>query len=316
MESLREQAHAAAEQVERVLLGKAAAVEEVLISLLSGGHVLLEDVPGTGKTTLALAFSKAFALDCRRVQFTPDVLPSDLTGFSYFRRDRDTFYYQPGAVFCNLLLADELNRTSPRTQSALLEVMEEGQVTAEGVTRPVPKPFLVIATQNPLGGAGTSPLPDSQADRFAVSLSLGYPDFESEVSMAAAVGPIRNTEAITAAASREAFLNMQAAVHRVYLGEPVRRYLVELVTATRRHPLVKRGASPRATVALVKLSKAAAWYQGRDFVTPGDVLKQFPFAAVHRILPGSAAALNHVGPGEILKEIAAGVKRPRLEAGP
>ena len=172
------------EQVDQVILGKERENREILLAFLAGGNVLLEDIPGVGKTTLALAFSRAMGLEHRRVQFTPDVLPSDLTGFSIYRRETETFVYQPGSVFCNLLLADELNRTSPKTQSALLEVMEEGQVTVEGVTRAVPKPFLVIATQNPAGTAGTQPLPEAQVDRFLISLSLGYPDPQSELSLA------------------------------------------------------------------------------------------------------------------------------------
>ena len=167
------------EQVNRVILGKQAEVREIMLAFLADGHVLLEDIPGVGKTTLALAFSRAMQLDYRRIQFTPDVLPSDLTGFSIYRRDQEKFVYQEGSVFCNLLLADEINRTSPKTQSALLEVMEERRVTVEGVTRSVPDPFLVIATQNPVGAAGTQRLPEAQVDRFMVSLSVGYPDFDS-----------------------------------------------------------------------------------------------------------------------------------------
>lgn len=176
------------EQVRQVILGKDSEIREVMLAFLAGGHILLEDIPGVGKTTLALAFSRAMSLNYRRIQFTPDVMPSDLTGFSIYRRETEQFVYQPGAVFCNLLLADEINRTSPKTQSALLEVMEERKVTVEGITREVPRPFLVIATRNPFGSAGMQPLPEAQMDRFMISMTLGYPDFESELAIAKSIG--------------------------------------------------------------------------------------------------------------------------------
>ena len=313
METVLERVRAAAEQVGGVLLGKERQITEVLLSILADGHILLEDIPGVGKTTLALAFSKTLDLDYRRVQFTPDVLPSDLTGFSVYRREREEFVYQPGSVFCNLLLADELNRTSPKTQSALLEVMEERRVTVEGVTREVPSPFLVIATQNPPGSAGTQPLPESQADRFAISLSLGYPDPSCEMAMALAVGAARPLDRLRPELSREELLSVQADIHQVYMKETVSRYLVELIAATRRHPSLSRGASPRATIALVKLSKASAWYQGRGFVTPLDVLEQFPYAVAHRLILTQEASLDRVSKEDVIREIAASVRRPPME---
>ena len=196
MEKLRAVVQNVMEQVNRVILGKEAEIREIMLAFLANGHILLEDIPGVGKTTLALAFSRAMELEYRRIQFTPDVLPSDLTGFSIYRRDQERFVYQQGSVFCNLLLADELNRTSPKTQSALLEVMEERKVTVEGVTCAVPSPFLVIATQNPPGSAGTQYLPEAQVDRFMVSLSVGYPDFDSELSMAMEVSERSRTDGI------------------------------------------------------------------------------------------------------------------------
>ncbi len=183
MEEWRNLIETVTKQVGQVILGKEQEIREIMLAFLANGHVLLEDIPGVGKTTLALAFSKSMQLDYKRIQFTPDVLPSDLTGFSIYRREEERFVYQEGSVFCNLLLADEINRTSPKTQSALLEVMEEQRVTVEGVTRPVPEPFLVIATQNPQGSAGTQLLPEAQVDRFMVSLSVGYPDYDSELAM-------------------------------------------------------------------------------------------------------------------------------------
>lgn len=314
MDAYAERAAEAAKRVGEVLFGKEKEIREVLLAILANGHILLEDIPGVGKTTLAMAFSRTLDLDYRRVQFTPDVLPSDLTGFSVYRREQETFVYQPGAVFCNLLLADELNRTSPKTQSALLEAMQEGQVTAEGVTRRLPAPFLVIATQNPLGSAGTQPLPESEADRFAVSLSLGYPDMESELAMARSVGMSRPTDNLQPVISRAELLAMQEAIHRVYVHERVYRYIAELVRATREHPSVSQGAGPRATIALVKLSKAAAWYAGREFVTPADVLEQFPYVAAHRLTLNADAVMRHISVREVLRRVAGGVRKPPIEA--
>ncbi len=317
MAEMAEMAEEALGRARSVVLGKDREILEVLLAFLADGHVLLEDIPGVGKTTLALAFSRIFDLDYRRVQFTPDVLPSDLTGFSIYRRDREEFVYQPGSVFCNLLLADELNRASPKTQSALLEVMEERQVTVEGVTREVPKPFLVIATQNPPGSAGVQPLAESQADRFFVSLSLGYPDFDSEVAMARAVGPYKILNDLRPVASARDLRNMQFEIHRIFMHDAIYDYLVRLITATREHPALTRGASPRATVALVKLSKAAAWSRGRDFVTPSDVLEQFPYVAAHRVRIGpesGIAGADRSAVLEILRQIGLSVRKPRMEA--
>lgn len=311
-EPLSVEARNIVEQVNQVILGKEKVVEEVMLAFLADGHVLLEDIPGVGKTTLATAFSKAMRLDHRRVQFTPDVMPSDLTGFSIYRREEEKFVYQPGSVFCNLLLADEINRTSPKTQSALLEVMEERKVSVEGVTREVPKPFLVIATQNPTGSAGTQLLPDSQVDRFMITASLGYPDFEHELAMAMTVGEHSRTDKIEPVIEKEQVLQMQRAVHGVYMKESVYRYILELVTETRQHPYLERGASPRATIALVKMAKSAAWYQGRDFVTPNDIAEQFPYTVSHRIFLNTAARMDGVSKTDIIQEIIGKVKKPPL----
>ena len=236
-------------QVSQVILGKEQEIKELMLAILANGHILLEDIPGVGKTTLALAFSKALDLEYKRVQFTPDVMPSDLTGFSIYRREEERFVYQQGTVFCNLLLADEINRTSPKTQSALLEVMEEYKVTVEGVTREVPKPFLVIATQNPYGSSGTQLLPEAQVDRFMISMTLGYPDFEHELSMAMSVGEASRLDLIRSKLNRETLQSMQKQLHNIYIKEEIYRYLLQLITMTRVHPGIKRGASPRATIA-------------------------------------------------------------------
>ncbi len=269
-------------QVNQVILGKAEVVEEVFLAFLAGGHVLLEDIPGVGKTTLAMAFSRSLGLECRRVQFTPDVLPSDLTGFSIYRKEEEKFVFQPGSVFCNLLLADEINRTSPKTQSALLEGMEEHRVSTEGVTREVPEPFLVIATQNPSGTAGTQFLPEAQTDRLHPVIG------------------------------KEEFLALQEEVQQVYLKEDVGRYLTGLIRATREHPALERGASPRATTALVKMAKAEAWMRGRDYVTPADVKKQFAPVTVHRIRRTAEARMEGREKQAILTEICQAAVPPSL----
>lgn len=307
-----ERAQEVVRQVNRVILGKEREITEVMLAFLANGHILLEDIPGVGKTTLALAFSKALALDYRRVQFTPDVMPSDLTGFSVYHRREEKFVYQQGAVFCNLLLADEINRTSPKTQSALLEVMEERKVTVEGVTREVPSPFLVIATQNPFGSFGTQYLPEAQMDRFMVSLTLGYPDYENELSMAMSVGEHTLLERIEQSLDQAAFLEMQREIHHVYIKEEVYRYLLDLVRATRNHPCLERGASPRATIAMVRMAKAAAWFEGRDFVTPGDVGGQFSYVVSHRIVLSASAKMEHREKADVLEEILEQVKKPPM----
>lgn len=294
-------------EVNQVILGKEQEVREILTAFLADGHVLIEDIPGVGKTTLAEAFSKALGFDCRRVQFTPDVLPSDLTGFSIYSREEERFVYREGSVFCNLLLADEINRTSPKTQSALLEVMEERKVSVEGVTRKVPDPFLVIATQNPYGSAGTHSLPEAQIDRFMVMLTLGYPDFESEFVMAKSVSAENKVDKVQPVMSPGTFCSMQEQIHTVFIKDDVIRYILELVTATRNHPYLERGASPRATIALVKMAKAEAWLDGRDYCTPRDVARQFPYVISHRIVP---SASNEAGKQQVIKEIIDTVKKP------
>ena len=300
------------EQVDRVILGKKTEICEIMLTFLAGGHILLEDIPGVGKTTLALAFSRAMNLDYKRIQFTPDVLPSDLTGFSIYRRDREDFVYQPGSVFCNLLLADEINRTSPKTQSALLEVMEEHRVTVEGITREAPLPFHVIATQNPAGSIGTQRLPEAQMDRFMTSLSIGYPDPESELAMALGVTEQNRVDEVCAVMDGADLLEIQRDISHVYLKESVAQYIVDLVRATREHPLLEQGGSPRATLALVKMSRAMAWLDGRDFVTPVDVQRQFPYIIRHRVFLNHTAQMNQKTQEDVIHEILASVKRPAV----
>ena len=312
MEEWRNLIETVTKQVGQVILGKEQEIREIMLTFLANGHVLLEDIPGVGKTTLALAFSKSMQLDYKRIQFTPDVLPSDLTGFSIYRREEERFVYQEGSVFCNLLLADEINRTSPKTQSALLEVMEERRVTVEGVTRPVPEPFLVIATQNPQGSAGTQLLPEAQVDRFMVSLSVGYPDYDSELAMVLGVREKSRVEDVVSVLQGDTLRDIQTAVDQVYLKENVGDYIVRLVRATREHPELSCGGSPRASIALVRMSRAAAFLNGRDYVIPSDVEEQFPYIIRHRITLDSAARMNGRTKDAVIGEILQQTRRPSM----
>lgn len=312
MEEWRNLIETVTKQVGQVILGKEQEIREIMLAFLANGHVLLEDIPGVGKTTLALAFSKSMQLDYKRIQFTPDVLPSDLTGFSIYRREEERFVYQEGSVFCNLLLADEINRTSPKTQSALLEVMEERRVTVEGVTRPVPEPFLVIATQNPQGSAGTQLLPEAQVDRFMVSLSVGYPDYDSELAMVLGVREKSRVEDVVSVLQGDTLRDIQNAVDQVYLKENVGDYIVRLVRATREHPEPSCGGSPRASIALVRMSRAAAFLNGRDYVIPSDVEEQFPYIIRHRITLDSAARMNGRTKDAVIGEILQQTRRPSM----
>ena len=271
-------------QVRRAVVGKDEVLARVLLAILAGGHILLEDIPGVGKTTMALAFSRAMGLDYNRVQFTPDVMPSDITGFTLYNKEAGRMEYQPGAVLCNLFLADELNRATSRTQSALLEAMEEGQVTVDGVSHPVPRPFLVIATQNPAGASGTQPLPDSQMDRFMVRLSLGYPAPADEMDMVRRRQGGNPLDSVEQVVDREGLLALREKAGAVYLSDEVLDYIVRLVGATREHPMILQGASPRATLALAAMAKAAALVRGQDYVNPEDVSLVFPDVVPHRLL--------------------------------
>lgn len=298
-------------EVRRAVVGKDEVLAKVLLAILAGGHILLEDIPGVGKTTMALAFSKALSLRYNRVQFTPDVMPSDITGFTLYNKEAGRMEYQPGAVLCNLFLADELNRATSRTQSALLEAMEEGQVTVDGVTHPVPQPFLVIATQNPAGASGTQLLPDSQLDRFMVKLSLGYPSAADETELLRrkqSGNPLSQVERVATLEELEA---MRTAVDRVYLSDAVCEYIVRLIGATREHPLIVQGASPRATLAVAAMSRAAAFVRGRDYVTPNDVRLVFADTISHRLLLSPRGESGEVG--SPVEAILKGVQPPAIQ---
>jgi len=299
-------------QIRRVVVGKDQVLLWVLAAILSKGHILLEDVPGVGKTTMALAFSRVLNLDYSRVQFTPDVLPSDVTGFSIPDQRTGEMVYQKGAVLCNLFLADELNRATSRTQSALLEAMEEGQVTVDGISHRLPQPFVVIATQNPTGAAGTQLLPHSQMDRFAVRLSLGYPEQKDEIAMVMNRQNGNPLYELSPLMTREHLISMQEEVERTYIKESVVKYIVDLISATRTHEEILRGASPRATLTVTAMAKAVAQLQGRDYVLPADVREVFVQTIAHRlILTPKAEGLGRTAE-QILGEILQKVPHPRM----
>ncbi len=299
-------------QVNRVIVGKDSVLLWVMAAVLAKGHILLEDIPGVGKTTMALAFSKAMDLEYSRVQFTPDVLPSDVTGYSVLDQKTGELQYQKGAVLCNLFLADELNRATSRTQSALLEAMEEGQVTVDGVSHPLPDPFIVLATQNPTGAAGTSLLPDSQMDRFTVRLSLGYPDAENEVNMVMDRSKGNPLHALTSLMSRADLAALQDVVSKTHVSREVVAYIVDLINATRTSENLLRGASPRATLAVTSMSKAVAQLKGRDYVVPEDVREVFIKTVAHRMLLSPAAEGQGLTAEDVLRVIVERVPSPNL----
>lgn len=298
------------DEIKKAVKGKDQVVDKVLATMLAGGHILLEDIPGVGKTTLAMAIARSMSLSYKRVQFTPDVLPSDIVGFSMYNQDTKTFEYQQGAVYCNLFLADEINRTSPKTQSALLEVMEEGNVTVDGVTRPLPDPFTVIATENPLGSSGTQMLPESQLDRFMVCLSIGYPEHDAaiEILRENAKKPLSLLqEAITV----EEFMELRKQTNDMYVHDSIYDYIVTLVEKTRTDPLFSMGASPRGSIALLRMTKAMAVLDGRDYVTPEDIRDVFVDVLGHRVKLSTKARAEGKDIPAALNELFNGVKVPR-----
>ena len=301
------------EQLGKIIKGKKQITDKMLMAVLAKGHILLEDVPGVGKTTTALALSRLMGMDFNRIQFTPDVVPSDVTGFTMYDKASGQFLYRPGAVMCNLLLADEINRTSPKTQSALLEVMEEGNVTVDGVTREVPKPFIVIATQNPIGSAGTQMLPDSQLDRFMICTSLGYPDVETEIEIIKHNNGQSPLDGLKPVVNAEELLELQKEVEQVFVHDVIFQYVAHLVAATREHPMLDLGISPRGTIALTRMAKASAYIKGRNYVVPTDVSDVFKEVAVHRLQLSAKARVNHVTAEGIISTILESVPQPLPE---
>ena len=294
---------AAADEVEKVVVGKRTEVILLLTAMLAGSHVLIEDVPGTGKTTLASALAKVTGLDFKRAQFTPDVMASDITGFNIYNRQKETFEFRDGLVMCNLLLADEINRASPKTQSALLEAMEEGKVTVDGNTLPVPDPFMVIATQNPAGYVGTYPLPEAQLDRFALKLSMGYPAPAEEINIIKARKGANPLTTVSGVLSIDELRDIRRQVTDIHIDDELYAYIVALISATRRHNSLALGASPRASVALVHLAQAYAFMHGRDYVVPDDIAALFRPAIAHRLMLRQEAKLTHQTTQDVLSEI-------------
>lgn len=298
------------ENIEKVLVGKRRAVELVLTALLAGGHVLIEDVPGVGKTSLANALAKTIDCGFTRIQFTPDTLPSDVTGVSIYNMQSGTFEFSKGAVMNHIILADEINRTSPKTQASLLEAMEEGQVTVDGTTYPLPSPFMVIATQNPIDYLGTYNLPEAQLDRFMLKFSIGYPDAVDERAMLAryiSAQPLNELQPVT---DGDTILALQKAVREVSVHPDVMEYIVQIVAGTRTHRSLSLGASPRAGIALAHAAQATAAMQGRDFVIPDDVKAMVSPVLFHRLVLTPEARLEHQTTKSILDGILSGIKVP------
>lgn len=303
-----EQSKAILAEVSKAFIGKNEIVKKVLMTIYAGGHILLEDCPGVGKTTLAVAFSKTLGLSSKRIQFTPDTLPSDITGFTVFNRETNHFEYRDGAANCQLLLADEINRTSPKTQSALLEVMEEHTVTVDGETHVLPSPFICIATQNPVGSAGTQSLPESQLDRFMICLSIGYPSLENQMRIINAQrysNPLSDVRPVTNAQN---LLEVQNYLTSVRVADSVLSYTIRLCEATRVHPLVELGISPRGVSALVKMARAGVVLRERNYVVPEDVQSVFFDVCAHRLILRPQAQVDGITVRDILAEILQQIK--------
>ncbi len=299
-------------EVKKVVLGKDGIIEKILLTMLAGGHLLMDDIPGVGKTTVALAFSKAVSLDYNRMQFTPDVLPSDIMGFSVYNREKGQFEYRAGAALCNLFLADEINRTSSKTQSALLQIMEEAKVTVDGVTRETGKPFMVIATQNPIGSVGTQLLPESQMDRFMICIKMGYPDFEYEKEIIRTRQTVNPMMSVNSVATADDILRMQSDVNNIYIDDALLSYTVALVSRTRAHPMLKMGASPRASLALTQIAKARAYMYGRTYVQPDDISASYRDTVAHRVILSPRAKAAQMTAEDILHEIYSNIPIPTL----
>lgn len=306
----QETARQVIEEVKKAITGKDDCICKAFAAILAGGHILIEDVPGVGKTTLAVAFSRAMALDNHRVQFTPDIMPADVIGFNMYDKNSGSFSFHPGPVMCNLFLADEINRTSPKTQSALLEVMEEGRITVDGETREVPNPFVVIATQNPKGSAGTQLLPESQLDRFMIRMSMGYPDFKSEIMIAKGKTKGRGTDLVNAIICADDLVVLRNSTEEVYVHDNIYTYIAELTTATRDNDYIELGVSPRGTIACAKMAKAWAFLQGRNYVIPSDVVAVFKDVCQHRIVLNTKARATHIKEEAVLQNIMDVIKQP------
>ena len=301
-------------EIESVIVGKNENVEKILMAILAQGHVLMEDVPGVGKTTTALTFAKVLGLDTRRVQFTSDTVPSDVIGYSVYDKKEDSFVYKPGAIMTNLLLADEINRTSSKTQSALLEAMEERRVTVDGRTYELPTPFVVLATQNPTGSAGTTLLPSSQLDRFLIRLSMGYPDHKSQINILRDRHSENPLDRVMPVVTKDELLSLVQETRNVEANDRIFDYITTLAEATRTHPMVELGVSPRGALALCRMAKAHAFLAGRDFVVPEDVASVLPDVCAHRLILSAKARMMEEKAENILAEILKSVDMPVLKA--
>lgn len=314
MASIQELSQQLIENVERVIVGKTETIRLTLVGLLCQGHILIEDVPGTGKTMLAKSIARSIGCSFNRIQFTPDMLPSDVTGVSIFNQKTHEFEFRPGPVMAQIVLTDEINRATPKTQAALLEAMEERQITVDGQTYPLPEPFLVLATQNPIEYEGTFPLPEAQMDRFLLRINIGYPENRDEIRMLEGQQIRHPIEDLEQVVSVEDLLEAQRAVRHVTISEDIKRYIVDLVDATRSHPEVYLGASPRGSIALFRTSQAIAAIEGREFVLPDDVKRMAVPALAHRLIVGSAARIREVDAREIVQELLERLPVPGGEA--
>lgn len=312
---MNEKTNAVLNEIEKVVVGKNEIVEKIFMAILASGHVLMEDVPGVGKTTTAMTFAKVLGLDTKRVQFTSDTVPSDIIGFSVYEKESGNFVYKPGAVMTNILLADEINRTSSKTQSALLEAMEERRVTVDGVTYNLPSPFIVIATQNPVGSAGTQMLPNSQLDRFIIKISMGYPDFQSQINILKerhSTNPIDKVKAVITADELTQLVKSAAAVN---VSDAVYEYVTKLAQTTREKETVQLGVSPRGALAVCRMAKAYAFLKGRDYVVPEDVAAVFPDVCTHRLMLNSKARMMETDARQVIDEIIKSVPMPSVKEG-
>lgn len=298
-------------EVNKAIIGKNHITSKVLAAIIAGGHILIDDIPGVGKTTMVLSFSKALDLKCNRMQFTPDVLPTDIVGFSVYNQSNGKFEYKKGVAVCNLFLADEINRTSSKTQSALLELMEEKRITADGKSYDLPDPYIVIATQNPVGSVGTQMLPESQLDRFMIKLSMGYPSPNAEIDIL----KNKNNNAVNnvnQVINAKDIIILQKIVSNIYVDDRIYDYMVRLSDATRKHPMIKLGLSPRGTISLCAMSKAVSLMHGRNYVIPDDVSEIFSDVAAHRIVLEGKAKLSNIDSEKISAEILRNVPLPKV----
>lgn len=296
----------------KAVLGKEEVLRRILTAILAGGHILIDDIPGVGKTTIALAFTHVLGLDCKRMQFTPDVLPTDITGFSMYDKNSGTFRYVPGCAMTNLFLADEINRASPKTQSALLEVMQEGKLSVDGKTHAVPQPFIVMATQNPFGSSGTQELPESQTDRFMIRITVGYPEKKDEVEILKGSRRLA-PDALSPVITADQLLQLRTQAAAVHTEDALYAYMVDIAAESRRRPDIRLGISPRGTMALAAMTKAHALTEGRDYAVPDDVLAVAPYTLAHRIPLSGEARFAGKTPEDVLTDLLAAVPMPTLQ---